>query len=160
MRSLLDVWVMEHKMGIPYSCAQALLEKAGIYQFAAEMSKLAELCFTQNERESFSDPLLEYIFQGGLYGSAEKCIAFDKYKNGSSVAYAIKRLFLPYKDMVRAFPYLKKAPFLLPLCWMIRLIKVLFGGESKRIVSEMTYATKVSDERFAEITAICTRLGL
>lgn len=160
IRSLLDIWVLEHKMGISYSCAKALLEKADIYQFASEMSKLAELCFTQNDRDAFSDSVLKYIFQGGVYGSAENHIALDKSKTGSSAGYAIKRLFLPYKTMVTAFPCLKKAPYLLPFCWVARWMKALFGGKSKRIVSEMTCANNMSDERIKEVTAICTRLGL
>ena len=151
---------MEHKMEISYSCAKTLLEKAGIYQFAAEMSKLAELCFTKNDRDSFSDSVLKYIFQGGVYGSAENQIAVDKSKTGSSVGYAIKRLFLPYKSMVTLFPCLKKAPYLLPFCWVARWIKALFGGKSKRIVSEMNCVNNMSDEKIKEVTAICTRLGL
>lgn len=160
IRSLLDIWVMEHKMGISYSCAKALLEKAGIYQFSSEMSKLAELCFTHNERDSFSDSVLIYIFQGGVYGSAENYIAVDKSKTGSSTAYALKRLFLPYKSMVIAFPCLKKAPYLLPFCWVVRWVKALFGGKSKRIVSEMTCVKNMSDEKIKEVTHICSRLGL
>lgn len=160
IRSLLDIWVLEHKMGISYSCAKVLLEKAGIYQFAAEMSKLAELCFTQNNRDTFSDTVLKYIFQGGVYGSAENHIAVDKSKNGGSAGYAVKRLFLPYKSMVIAFPYLKKAPYLLPFCWVVRWIKAIFGGKSKRIISEMSCANNISDEKLKEVSAICSRLGL
>lgn len=160
IRSLLDIWVMEHKMGISYSCAKVLLEKAGIYQFAAEMSKLAKLCFTQNSRDSFSDLVLNYIFQGGAYGSAENHIAVDKSKTGSSAGYAVKRLFLPYESMVIVFPCLKKAPYLLPFCWVVRWVKAIFGGKSKRIVSEMTCANNMSNERIKEVTEIRSRLGL
>lgn len=160
IRSLLDIWVMEHKMGISYSCAKALLKKAGIYQFAAEMSKLAERCFTNNDRDSFSDSVLKYIFQGGVYGSAENHIAVDKSKTNSSVIYALRRLFLPYKSMIILYPFLKKAPYLLPFCWVARCVKALFGGKSKRIVSEMTYANNISDERIKEVKEIRSRLGV
>ena len=104
--------------------------------------------------------MLKYIFQGGVYGSAENHIAVGKSQTGSSVGYAAKRLFLPYKTMVTAFPFLKKAPYLLPFCWVARWIKALFGGKSKRIVSEMTCANHMSDERIKEVTDIRSRLGL
>lgn len=160
IRSILDIWVLEHKMGISYSCAKALLEKAGIYQFAAEMSKLAECCFTQNHLDTFSESVLKYIFQGGVYGSAENHIAVDKSKNGSSAGYAVKRLFLPYKSMVIAFPYLKKAPYLLPFCWVVRWIKAIFGGKTKRIISEMVCVNNIFDEKTEEVSEIFSRLGL
>lgn len=160
MRSLLDIWVLEHKMRISYSCAKELLEKAGIYPFATEMSRLAELCFTQNDSDSFSDSVLKYIFRGGVYGSTENRIAVDKSKTGSSAGYAIKRLFPPYKSMAIAFPSLEKVPYLLPFCWIARWVKALFGGKSKRIVSEMTCVHNISDERMEELTVVRSRLGL
>ena len=160
IRSLLDIWVMEHKMEISYSCAKALLEKDGIYQFAAEMSKLAELCFTQNNCDPFSDTVLKYIFQGGVYGSVENRMAVDKSKTGSSAGYAVKRLFLPYKSMVILFPYLKKAPYLLPFCWVVRWIKVILDGKSQKVISEMSYVSNISDDKIKEVSAICSRLGL
>jgi len=160
IRSLLDIWVMEHKMGIPFSCAKSLLTKAGIYQFASEMSKLAELCFTLNNSDTFSDSVLKYIFQGGVYGSAENHIAVDKTKSKNSVLYAINRLFLPYKSMAISYPILKKAPYLLPFCWALRWIKVILDGKTKRIVSEMSCVNNMSDEKVEEVAAICLRLGL
>ena len=160
IRSLLDIWVMEHKMGISYSCAKELLQKAGIYKFSEEMSKLAERCFTKNDIDPFSDSVLKYIFQGGVYGSRENHIAVDKSKDNSSVIYALKRLFLPYKTMAIVYPVLKKAPYLLPFCWVARWIIALFGGKTKRIVSEMNCANNISDERIREIREIRSRLEL
>lgn len=160
IRSLLDIWVMEHKMGISYSCAKKLLTKAGIYKFASEMSKLAERCFTYNDRDAFSDAVLKYIFEGGVYGSVENHIAVGKFKNKCSVAYALKRLFLPYKLMIKLYPFLQKVPYLLPVYWVVRWIKAIFGGKSKKIVLEMSRINNIPDEKVDEVKAICSRLGL
>ena len=160
IRSLLDIWVMEHKMDAAYSCAEELLRKAGIYTFAAEMSHIADKCFTENAGDIFSDMVLKYICSGGVYGSSENNIAVYKSKKNSSFLYLIERLFLPYNSMKVSYPILKKAPYLLPFCWVARWIKALFGGKSKLIVSEMTCANNMSDERIKEVTEICSRLGL
>ena len=58
--------------------------------------------------DAFSDMVLKYIFCGGVYGSAENHIAVDKFRHQNCVAYALKRLFLPYKSMVISYPFLKK----------------------------------------------------
>jgi len=160
IRSLLDIWVMKHKMGISYLCSKRLLEKAGIYQFASEMDKLAEQCFTNNNLDDFSVMLLKYIFDGGVYGSVENHIAIDKHKAKNSIVYAFKRLFLPYNFMVISYPFLKKAPYLLPFCWLIRCMKVIFTGKSKRILFEMSCVNNVSDEKIKEVKEICSRLAL
>ena len=160
MRSLLDIWVIEHRMGISHSHAKELLQKAGIYQFASEMSELAERCFTRNDIDSFSDTVLTYIFQGGVYGSTENHIAVDKSKTGGLAGYVIKRLFLPYKTMAILYPVLLKAPYLLPFCWCARCVEVLFCGKTKRIVSEISCVHHISEEEMKEMEAMLSRLGL
>ena len=160
VRSLLDIWVMEQKMGFSYSCAKDLLEKAGIYSFAMEMSRLSKQYFTDNRRDAFADLVLDYIFKGGIYGSVGNQIAVYRSKNRSSVGYLFKRLFLPYKTMVHGYPILKKAPYLLPFCWIARWLGAIFGGKSKRIAREMSHLKEVSDENVAGLKEMCSRLGI
>ena len=160
IRALLDIWVMEHRMGISHFCARALLERAGIYRFATEMSGLAERCFSRNDADAFADSILKYIFRGGVYGSVQNHVAVDQSKNDNRVAYVFKRLFPSYKSMTVPYPLLKKAPYLLPFCWVARWMRALFGGKSKRIVSEVAYVNRTSDETIREVKEICSRLGL
>ena len=129
IRALLDIWVMEHKMGIVYSCAKELLEKAEIYQFAMEMSRLSDSCFLNSGRNYSSDLALKYIFQGGVYGCVENHIAVKKSKSKNSISYMIKRCFPSYSDMLTRYSVLKKAPFLLPFCWIARWFKAIFRGK-------------------------------
>ena len=75
IKALLDVWVMEYKMGLTYRSAKKLLEKAGIYRFAEEMSKLSDICFMGKPKDDLSDTLLSYIFSGGVYGTSQNKIA-------------------------------------------------------------------------------------
>ena len=160
IRSLLDVWVMKHKMGLTAESAKALLTKAGIYKFAEEMTNIADLSFTDNGTDAFSDSVLKYIYSGGVYGNAENSITVKKTKSGNIIRYTLKRLFLPYRTMVTAFPILKKAPFLLPFCWVIRWIKAIFNKKSGRISSEVSYASSISEEKLKETKALLDRLQL
>lgn len=160
IRSLLDIWVMEHKMGASCSCARNLLERAGIYKFASEMSRISNLCFTENTQDGFSELVLKYIFSGGVLGTQENNIAVEKTGINNSFVYALKRMFLPYKSMVIAYPVLKKAPFLLPFCWIHRWCKAVFDGKSGKIVSEMSCANSIPESKIREIREIRSRLKL
>lgn len=160
IRSLMDIWIMEHKMDAPYSCAADLLHKAGIYTFAAEISHISNQCFSLNNRDAFSDLVLKYIYSGGVYGSTENTIAVYKSKKNSSFVYLMERLFLPYNSMIIAYPILKKAPYLLPFYWVVRWGKTIFGGKSKQFVSEMSCANQISDQRIKEVIEIRSRLDL
>ncbi len=159
LRSLLDLWVMEHRMGIPFACASELLEKAGIARFAEQMSELANRCFTYADRDVIDDPLLRYIFQGGVYGSMPNRVAVDKTKTGSAAVYALKRLFLPYPIMTIRYPVLKKAPYLLPVFWVVRGISALFRRKRRRIAAEMLLVDHLPEEKAKEVRGILARLG-
>lgn len=160
IKSLMDIWIMEHKMGITYECAKELLEKASVYKFAAEISKLSEICFSGEPKDEFSDTILSYIFSGGVYGTSQNKIAVKKSKSKSTLLYAFQRLFLPYKSMVTLYPILHKLPFLLPFCWIARLCKMLFGGKAKHTIRELKTVNNVSDDKINTIILMRERLGL
>ena len=160
IKPLMDIWIMEHKMGITYECAKELIEKAGIFQFATEISKLAEICFSGEPKDEFSDTILSYIFSGGVYGTSQNKIAVKKSKSKSTLLYALQRLFMPYKSMVILYPILRKLPFLLPFCWIARWCKMLFGGKAKNTIRELKTANNVSDDKINTLTMMRERLGL
>lgn len=157
IRSLMDLWVIEHRMQVPHDCARELLEEAGIYRFAGEVNKLANDCFTERRGD---DPLLDYIWRGGVYGTQENQLAVKKQQSGSIVGYVIRRIFLPYRDMTILYPSLKKAPILLPLCWVRRWFRVIFGGKSGQLATEISTLSGVSEKELCEVARIRERLGL
>lgn len=160
IKPLMDIWIMEHKMGITYESAKELLEKAGIFQFATEISNIAEICFSGKPKDEFSDTILSYILSGGVYGTSQNKIAVKKSELKSTLLYALQRLFMPYKSMVILYPILHKLPFLLPFCWIARWCKMLFGGKAKHTIRELKTANDVSDGRINTITLMRERLGL
>ena len=85
IRPLMDIWIAEHKMGITYTEAKDLLETAGIYKFAVEMSKLSEICFSDCPKDNYTDALLSYVFDGGVYGTSKNKIAVKKNKKYISI---------------------------------------------------------------------------
>lgn len=160
IKSLMDIWIMKHKMGITYERARKLLVKADIYRFAIEISKLAEVCFSGEPKDEFSDIILSYIFSGGVYGTSQNKIAIKRSKSKSTLLYALQRLFLPYNDMAGLYPILHNLPILLPFCWIARLRKMLFGGKAKHTIRELKTANNVSDEKINAIMLMREHLGL
>ncbi len=160
IRPLMDIWIIEHKMGISYSQAKELLEKAGIYVFATEISNLVDVCFSDKPKDTFSDTLLSYIFDGGVYGSSQNKIAVKKENTKSTLRYFMQRLFMPYRDMTIIFPVLKRLPLLLPFCWIIRIFKMMLGGKMQKSVAEIKTANKVSSNEIEKIKKMKDKLGL
>lgn len=157
IRSLVDIWVMEHRMGADYRCAEKLLKEAGLWRFASEISKAANRCFTDHDP---TDPVLDYIWRGGVYGNRENRISLRTRELGSTRAYLLGRIFPPLRTMVIGYPILRKLPVLLPLCWVLRCFRAAFGRRSKRLRTELTSAHQVSDQDLREASEILLRLGL
>ncbi len=160
IRSLMDIWVLEHKMGVSYTAARELLEASGIYKFAAEMHELAEKCFSGEELDELSRSILGYIYSGGVYGNSENKIASFKSENKGTLAYIVKRLFPKYRVMAISYPVLKKAPILLPFCWVVRWIRAVFGGKSKQFANQLAVSSSLSDEKVREVSEIRSHLGI
>lgn len=157
IRSLLDIWVMEHRMGAAYPCAERLLKRAGLWRFASEISAAANRCFTEGDS---SDPLLDYIWRGGVYGTRQNRISLQTRTLGSTRAYLLRRIFPPLPSMVIGYPVLGRMPFLLPLCWVHRCFRAAFGRRAKRLRTELTAAGQVSGEELREANELLLRLGL
>ena len=157
IRSLMDIWVMEHQMNLSYSCAEKLLRKAGIYQFAVEMTKLANRCFSER---NVSDPVLDYIWRGGVYGIKQNEVMVKKSQSGGFLVYLQKRILKPYSSMIIIYPVLNKFPLLLPFCWVHRWIKAIILGKTRNVMSEFAFSHQISDAEAQQIEAILHRLGL
>ncbi len=160
IRSLMDLWVMEQKMGLTFAKAESMLKRAGIYRFAQEMSRIAKQCFTENQPDAFSDTVLGYIMSGGVYGSTKNHMAVKKVQANNTVFYALQRLFPSLDAMKSLYPILKKAPVLLPFCWIVRWFGMLFGGKLGNAVTELSRTNSVSEDQMREIRDIFTRLDL
>lgn len=160
IKSLMDIWIMEHKMGITYECARELLEKAGIYRFATEISNLAEVCFSDNPKDDFSNMLLSYIFSGGVYGTSQNRVAVQQQKQGGKLKYALSKIFIPYDVIKFHYPILQKHRWLTPIMEVRRWGKLIFCGHLKRTVKELKYNSTISEDAAAETRTLLKNVGL
>ncbi len=159
IRSLMDIWIIDHKMGIRYSQAKDLLEKACIYQFATEITNLVEACFSGKHTDEFSEELLSYIFKGGTYGSIDNHITINNSHSHVTLSYVAKRIFVSNKDMAIEYPTLKKVPILFVFCWLHRTIKLSIRL-LKRLFEKKKIQKNISDKQIEKIKKMRTRLGL
>ncbi len=160
IRSLMDVWVLEHKMGIHHTQLRDMLEKGNLYKFAEEMSKLSDICFSEAPTNDFSDMLLTYILSGGMYGTVVNRNFVIKASSRGALSYLGKRFFLPYSDMAQQYPILRKLPILLPFTWIVRASEALFSKKAKNALYELKVATDKNDTRAKAVKEIYVRLGL
>ncbi len=136
LRSLMDLWVMKHKMGLDYLIAENLLKKAGIFKFAEQVSRLSDVCFDNTSHDKYTESMLAFIVNGGVFGNVENRAKYDKAQGEGSVKFVLRRVFPPIEVLKKRHTILEKAPILLPFFWIRRIIRNIFKGNTERYIEE------------------------
>lgn len=160
VRTVLDVWLLNHGAEVRSSERNALLIKGGLHVFDDKIKALSEIWFSNAPNDSCSAAIADYIMNGGVYGTAEHAIAIKKANQESRFRYYCKRIFVPYGSMKYMFPVLKKFPPFLPFCWVIRWFRLLNPAKFKKAVHEIKTEKRVNVEDNSCIETLMKDLGL
>ena len=137
VRYILDLWIYRHRHAPQpdWNAVDEWLKKDGIYEAAHNLLDLSEYLFGDGkEREVLlADParhelmveMADYILDGGLHGDARRGMAAEVARAGGRSSAAARQFFRNRKDYENRYPWLKKAPLLLPVAWGMRACKSL-----------------------------------
>ena len=160
IRPFIDLCLMREKLMADEEALRKHLAACSLEQFYESAVALSDVWFAGGDHTDCTHAMQTYLLSGGVYGSMENNIAVRRSKKNITVAYWWKHFFVPYKKMAISYPILKKAPYLLPFFWVARGFSVVFGGKFKHIVSEMSSASNISDEKLAEMQSLLEHVGL
>lgn len=82
--------------------------------------------FSSEEKE-----MLSYYFTSGVYGTTEGYVTNMVRKKGR-MGFLVFMIFKPLDDMKFTYPVLEKIPVLLPVCWIIRIVRMMFSKEKRK----------------------------
>ncbi|MDO4544264.1 MAG: nucleotidyltransferase family protein [Clostridia bacterium] len=126
-RFIMDIY-MYRNANVPIDRArlQADCEKMGIWKFAKNAEHLAEVWFGNEKATELDEKLGQFIIEGGLYGTpAHRETTYLSKAGGSKARYYLRAVFEPKERIKGNYPVLQKAPFLLPFCYVHRILKRL-----------------------------------
>ena len=134
LRTVFDIsLVKKHVLNdVDIGALENRIKELDLWDFYCKINGLERLWFFG---EDVSDEIFEfelYTVSGGTYGTRVNYVS-KEIKKGK-VGFFFSRLFPPYSFMKMAFPVLNKAPVLLPVCYLWRILKSLFTGSYKRDV--------------------------
>lgn len=140
IRSILDFWqyITHIEEGFPWSAVEEVLEKAKLVKFVDQVQILASLWFgSQQEREiRLALALEEHIMaQGRVNAALDAAIlphertGLDFYRRNREREWKAKQkqwtMFPSVEYMQNYYPILRKLPFLLAFCWLLRWLRIL-----------------------------------
>lgn len=119
IRSFMDIWIYYNKYRdeLDLSLFEKFFDKQTA-KLCRDLLAVAEIWFGDKKNDGSYDEIIKYVLGSGTYGIVSNSIA-NQIKGGK-LKYLFHNLFPSYNKMLYTFPFLKKAPFLLPVCWIIR----------------------------------------
>lgn len=119
IRSFMDIWVYynKYRSELDLTLFEKILDKETA-ELCRDLLAVSEIWFGDKENDGSYNEIIKYVLSSGTYGVVSNVVS-NQLKEGK-LKYLLRNIFLPYSAMLFTFPFLKKAPFLLPVCWIIR----------------------------------------
>ncbi len=160
VRSVLDTWILNHKIRFDKSKRDEILQKAGLLTVANAVEKLGEVWFSNEKADSLSEDLAEYIMMGGVFGSFENRVAAQQSRKKNKFTYLLSRLFVPYSILKFKYPRLKKYPFLYPFYLVKRWCLLLKRDTKVRAKKELEQVVNSEDTSKSKVAKLLKELDL
>lgn len=160
VRQVMDVWVCRHRQELDRALVSDLLEQTNLQKFAVAAQTLADAWFSGAPSTPISDQLGDCILSGKLFGTDRQRTENRMMKaSGSRFTYWLHRVLPSYAVMSEYFPVLKKAPFLLPVFWIVRFFRGLFCGR-QRLKEEFDTVRTMDENDLNAKEALFAQCGL
>ncbi len=128
IRFVCDIYLLKNSGDeLDWDYINKTLEDFGILEFSNTVTALADSVFSKEKipAEALSKEekaLLDFLFEGGVYGKSSYDIDSEIEKYGSRSKFLIHRVFPSKEDMKAEYRVLNEKPYLLPAYYGYRLI--------------------------------------
>ncbi len=120
IRSFMDIAVYLRAKPVDIERVCGILEPSGCADMARDIIGLSRVWFEGAESGEKYEKMAEYVISGGTYGTIQNSVE-NKVREQGKVKYFLRLIFPTFWHMKQHYPILKKAPVLLPFCWLARL---------------------------------------
>ena len=150
LNQILDIWVYRNsKKDLDEAYILQELQKLQLDQFYRNTLDTLAVWFDGKAPTAVTEMITSVILNSGVYGTNEAKILSaalkDAQKSGSTKGVRKRRflrtVFLPYRHMREKYRVLEKAPVLLPVFWVVRIVTVLLFKRKKLAKANRDYST-------------------
>lgn len=168
VKHIVDLWVYRNchnNMNEEY--IEQELKKLQLCDFYTNIVRTLSVWFEGAVSDKVTDFITNVIFNSGVFGTKEAQILSNAVKLSKTHKTAKKvrnkkffnLVFLPYKSMCIVFPFLKKAPYLLPFMWIFRGFRTLIFRR-KKIRTFKQGLVKITDNKMQSYQMSLEFVGL
>lgn len=122
IRYFADIWILQQSLSLNPEKKQQMLRAGGLWAFAEQAEHLSQMWFGNRDPDPQVLELEAFILNGSVFGSQSNLLKVRRSAVDTSLGFLVRRIFLPYDQLVLQYPELKRYPVLLPFCWIRRLL--------------------------------------
>ncbi len=168
IRHMTDLYVFAAAHSeLDYGYIEEKFEKLQLSEFYKNTRHTLGVWFGDETSDNMSDFITTKIFDSGSYGTYDMSFlssaAIYSKTSGSvknvKIKELVNRIFLPYKTMCYNYSFLKKAPFMLPLMWVVRIFDIIIF-RNDRIKEVKRNLDNLTDDRISEYQNELIYVGL
>ncbi|MBO5837034.1 MAG: nucleotidyltransferase family protein [Oscillospiraceae bacterium] len=160
IKVFVDVWFLDGINGADYNGRKKLLDKGNLLKFAHASQRLSRVWMEEHPHDSITQQLQEYVFRGGAYGMMRNRIAALQRREGGKWRYLISKFIIPYDVIKFIYPVLQKHRWLTPIYQVRRWIGLVYYGQTKRVIKELSYNQRLPKEQAQALEHLFKELGL
>ena len=160
IRYFIDIWLLDHAVSFDKNKRESLLADSGIKTFAEQAERISEVWFSDEKSDPELDEIIDFLINGGIYGSFENSTILKRHRGKGRVSFYISRLFMPYDKIKYLYPVLQKAPVLLPFIWVIRWFKLLKPDIRRHVKKEIDIERSFDETEAEKMENIMRKLEI
>ena len=130
IRTLIDYYLYLKSVNLNFKYINQQLEKIDLLGFSHNISQLSLKIFDGETLNSDEESMLLFIASSGTYGTMDNMVE-NGIKEKGKLGYFMSRLFPPYSFYKDAFPWAYYTIILIPVAWLIRVLRLLFKRPGK-----------------------------
>lgn len=164
IRVLIDIYLFLKEYGeqLDKKYIDDELRKINLYSFNKKIVNVSSEIFS-GELSNENKTIVDYMLSSGIYGNIENSSIINGFLNSDDIdsmksKYIIRRIFPPYKIMVKRNPLIKKIPILLLWFWFVRILKGAFRYKKYR--NEIKTINQIDEEKINYIKKINEEIGV
>lgn len=134
IKSVIDIFLYQTTVSMNQAYVKEQLKRLNLSEFSEHLFDMIQVWFEEKSENEMTRSMTEFILGSGEYGSFENKARAETIRSAPNQDLEkvgkgrYRRMIFPeYKTLKNKYRYLEKMPVLLPVCWVHRWGKGVFG---------------------------------
>lgn len=160
LKMFIDMWLIKRNFSIDNTALKKMLEEIGLIDFFGCCSSLIEVWFGDEEHTSATKEMQNFVFSQNSDVCAEisEAVAFIKGEKNKKSYFSL--FFLPRKSMEIIYPNVKRKPFLLPVYYIYRGLRIFDKRKKQRVDNAVSRAKSVDGKNIEGRIKFLKNIGI